>query len=159
MIVEVPITKVSRDQFWEVNEGGRPPRTWQAVGAELCGNVTCIKLIGNQQSDDWDRPRADHAAWRRRDTVWLKPQVWVAQKVERVIERRDPAHRDPTQRSTVRYELDSSLRYPGRLLDDRRQEILKAKKTQEDARPAAGAASPIPAPDRRAAAQDRLSPG
>ena len=135
MVVEAPITKVGRDQFWEVNEPGRPPRTWQVAGAESCDGFTCIKVVGNQQSDDWDRPRADHTAWRRRDTVWLKPKLWVAQKVERVIERRAPARRDPTQRTTVRYELASSPKYPGRLLDDRRQEILKAKKFQDDAQP------------------------
>ena len=134
VVLEAPITKVGRNQFWEVNEEGRPPRTWQVMGAEPCGGVTCIKLTGNQQSDDWDRPRADHTAWRRRDTVWLMPQLGVAQKVERVIERREPARRDPTQRTVLRYELESKLRYPGRLLEDRKQEILKAKKFQEDGR-------------------------
>jgi hypothetical protein len=105
------------------------------VGTESCNGITCIKLSGTQQSDDWDHPRADHTAWRRRDTIWLLPQLGLAQKVERTIERRDPARRDPTHRTVVRYELDSRLKYPGRLLEDRRQEILKAKKFQEDARP------------------------
>ena len=135
MVVEAPVTKVRPDQLWDVSDPGRPPRTWRVVGPERCGNVTCVKLVGTQQSDDWDRPRADHAAWRRRDTVWLRPQLWIAQRVERVSERRDPAHRAPTQRTTVRYELDSNLTYPGRLFEDRRREIVMAKKTQDDARP------------------------
>ena len=135
VVVEARITKVRRDQFWEINEEGRPPRTWQVAGPESCNGITCIKLIGNQQSDDWDRPRGDHSAWRRRDTLWLLPRLGVAQKVERVIERREPARRDPTHRTTVRYELESRLPYPGRMLEDRRQEILKAKKFQDDARP------------------------
>jgi len=136
IVVEAPITKVGINQFWEVNEEGRPPRTWQVLGTESCNGITCIKLLGTQQSEDWDRPRADHTAWRRRDTVWLKPQLGLAQKVERVIERREPARRDPTHRTTVRYELASTLKWPpGRLLEDRRQEILKTKKFQEDAGP------------------------
>jgi hypothetical protein len=135
MVVEAPLTKVARNQFWDINEAGRPPRTWQVVGPEVCNGSTCIKLVGTQQSDDWDRPRGDHAAWRRRDTVWLLPQLGVAQKVERVIEHRQPVRRDPTHRATVSYDLVSPFKYPGRLLDDRRQEILKAKKFQDEARP------------------------
>ncbi len=124
LVVEAPVSKVSRNQFWEVNEEGRPPRTWQVAGNEACAGITCVKLIGTQQSDDWDRPRGDHTAWRRRDTVWLIPQLGVAQKVERVIERRDPALRDPSERATVRYELESRLKYPGQFLAERRQEVL-----------------------------------
>jgi peroxiredoxin len=135
VVVEAPLTKVGRGQFWEVNEEGRPPRTWQFVGTEPCSGVTCVKLVASQQSDDWDRPRADHTAWRRRDTLWLMPQLGVAQKVERVIERREPARRDPTQRITVRFEMESRLKYHGDLLEDRRQEILKAKKFLDDAQP------------------------
>jgi peroxiredoxin len=135
IVVETKIARLGRDQFWEINEEGRPPRTWQVAGPESCNGITCVKLIGNQQSDDWDRPRGDHTAWRRRDTVWVLPKLGVAQKVERVIERRQPARRDPTDRTTVRYELESRLPYPGRMLEDRRQEILKAKRFQDDARP------------------------
>lgn len=133
--VEAPLTKVSKNGFWPVNEEGRPPRTWTVVGNEVCGGISCIKLVGEQQSEDWDRPRADRAAWRRRDTVWIAPQLGVAQKVERVVERREPGRREPTQRGTVRYELESRLQYPGKLLEDRRQEIVKAAKFQEEARP------------------------
>ncbi len=134
-LVEAPLAKMSRHQFWEVNEEGRPPRTWQVAGLEVCNGVTCIKLLGSQQSDDWEQPRADRTAWRRKDTLWLSPQIGVAQRVERVIERRDPARRDPTHRSTVRYDLESRLKYPGRLFEDRRNEILKAKRFYDDARP------------------------
>jgi peroxiredoxin len=47
--------------------------------------------------------------------------------VERVIERREPAHLSPTQRSVARFELESSLQYPGQLYDDRQREILLAR--------------------------------
>jgi peroxiredoxin len=102
-------------------------------GLETAGGVTCVKLVGRQQSLDWDEPRADQTAWRRRDTVWINPQLGVAERVERVVERRDPARRDPTHRLSVTYALTSRLRYPGRLLDDRKQEILKAKRFHDDA--------------------------
>ena len=63
------------------------------------------------------------------------PQLNVALKVERVVERRDPAHNVPTHRMTVRYELESKLRYPGRMFDDRQREILALRKFQEEAAP------------------------
>jgi peroxiredoxin len=56
----------------------------------------------------------------------------VAQKVERVVERREPLRQLPTHRATVRYELERSPRYPGKLFDDRRQEVLKACQFQDE---------------------------
>ena len=134
-VVETPVLKVGLNQVWEVSDPGRPPRTWRVMGTELCNGVTCVKLTGAQQSEDWDRPRGDHTAWRRIDATWIHPQLGVAQKVERTIERRQPAHVGPTERTTVRFELDSRPVYPSRLRDDRRQEILKAKKFQDEAAP------------------------
>jgi peroxiredoxin len=131
-IPEVPPGRIARKDSWEVAEPGRPTRTWQLVGAEVVGGITCVKLVAEQQSDDWNHPRPDRAAWRRRDTLWLSPQLFVAQKVERVIERREPLRPQPTQRSTVRYELESRLRYPGKLFEDRRQEIARVKQLQEE---------------------------
>lgn len=135
MLVEFPIVRIGKNAYWEVNEEGRPPRTWQLLGSEACGGVQCLKLAGQQQSEDWDRPRADSTAWRRRDVVWISPQLGVAQKVERTIERRDPARREPTQRIVARYELESRLRYPGKLFEDRAQEILKARRFHDEAQP------------------------
>ncbi len=133
--VEAPPQRLTKNMLWEVNEESRPPRTWQVAGVEAVAGVTCVKLIGQQQSADWDRPRADQTAWRRRDIVWIAPQQGVAQKVERTIERRDPARRDPSSRTVVQYELQSRFVYPGRLYEDRKQEIQKARRFQEDAAP------------------------
>jgi peroxiredoxin len=131
--LELPVTPVSRNQVWEVGEDGRPPRSWQVIGTELCNGTTCVKLAGQQQSSDWDQPRGDHTAWRRRETVWLSPQLGIAYRVERVIERREPNRRDPTHRLEVRYELDRRVGYTNRLFEDRQQEIMKALKFREDA--------------------------
>jgi peroxiredoxin len=79
--------------------------------------------VGVQQSADWDHPRADSTAWRRTDTVWLVPRGGYACRLERVVERREPARRDPSQKSITRYELESSLQYPGQLWEDRQREI------------------------------------
>lgn len=134
-LVEVPLIRVAKGAFWEVNEEGHPVRNWQIVGTEACAGVTCVKLVAGQQSPDWDHPRADQTAWRRKDVIWLAPQPNVALKVERTIERRDPAHQHPTHKATVRYELESKLRYPGKMFDDRQREITALKKFQDEAAP------------------------
>ena len=130
--VDAPASRVGRGAFWEVAEEGQPPRSWQLQGTETCVGSPCVKLLGQQQSDDWDRPRADSTAWRRRDVVWLALQTGVAVKVERTVERRDPARREPSHRTLTSYTLESRLRYPNKLFDDRKQEILLARKLADD---------------------------
>lgn len=125
-VTVVPSSKVGRESSWDVLEDGRPNLRWQVVGIESTGGLSCIKLTGLQQTDDWNKSRADHTAWRRRETLWLHPQLLVAQKVERIIEERDPARETPTHRLTVRYELESHLKFPNVLFQERRQEVLKA---------------------------------
>jgi peroxiredoxin len=134
-LVPAPPVKVGRNANWQVGETGQPAQRWQVEGTEACSGLTCIKLTAVRQSEDWNTPRADQSAWRRRDTVWLHPQLFVAQKVERIIERRDPARDAPTFRTVVRYELDSRLKYPGILFNERKNEALKAAKFHEDAQP------------------------
>lgn len=133
--VKVPSGRAAADGNWETGELGRPPCAWRTAGADTVNGASCIKLIGTQQSEDWDKPRADRLAWKRTDTVWLAPRVGVAYRVERTIERRAAAHREATQKSTLRFELDSSLQYPGPLYDDRRQEIAQAHAFAEAAAP------------------------
>jgi len=117
--VEVPRARVGVQDSWLVGEDGRPPRTWRVAGVEVVTGANCVKLVGVQQSEDWDRPRGDSTAWQRRDTVWLSPQLGIAYRVERVVERRDPLRKEPTHRAVLRYDLDSRLTYTGRLFDDR----------------------------------------
>jgi hypothetical protein len=132
-ILELPKLPVQGNNPWFINEEGRPPWRWEILGTAMCSGTSCVKLFGEQVSEDWDRPRADQTAWRRRDTIWLAPQLGVAYRVERVIERRDPARRDPTHRLTVRYELESRIKYPGKFFEDRQDEIEKAVKFRQEA--------------------------
>jgi hypothetical protein len=133
--IEVPRGSVGAGRAWEVAEDGRPPRAWKTAGTETVNGISCLKLVGVQQSDDWERPRADRTAWRRQDTVWVSPRLGVAYRVERIIDRREPAHNEPTLRSVSRYELESSLQYPAQLFTDRRREIVQARSFAESAAP------------------------
>jgi peroxiredoxin len=133
--VEVPHERVDREHPWQANEPGRPPRFWQIAGSDRIDNTLCLKLAGTQQSEDWDKPRADSTAWMRTDTVWLAPSLGFAYRVERKIVRRDPFRNQPTQQSLLRYDLLSRLTYPSKLYDDRRREIMQAHRFAEEAAP------------------------
>jgi peroxiredoxin len=123
---ELPRTRPTVGQTWETTEPNRPVMAWKLVGPETAGGQPCVKLVAVQQSDDWDRPRADRPAWRRVETVWVSPRTGLATRVERVIEQREPARTEVARKSVLRYELDSDLVYPARLAEDRRQEIQQA---------------------------------
>jgi hypothetical protein len=125
--VEAPKYRVGADQTWATAEDGRPAHTWKVAGSEVTGGVRCVKLVGVQQTEDWDKPRADHTAWRRTDTVWLDTAQGIAYRVERVIEQRAPAHKEPTLKSVLRYERETNLQYPRQLFEDRRREVQQAK--------------------------------
>jgi peroxiredoxin len=124
--VALPGGRVRVGQEWLAVEGDRPPLTWRAAGNDMAGGNSCIKLVGEQKSDDWDRPRADHTAWHRQDTVWLVPQLGLVYRLEREIQRREPAQREATQRSVLRIEMESNFQLSGYADDSRRQEITQA---------------------------------
>src|SRR5262249_26192482 len=93
--VELPRGRVGLNQSWLTGEAGRPPRAWKAAGTERVNGPMCLKITGLQQSEHWDRPRADRAAWRREDVVWLSLRAGFACRVERTILRREPARQEP----------------------------------------------------------------
>jgi hypothetical protein len=126
MFVELPSGRLALGQTWDAMEDRQPPCTWRVTGMDVVKGVRCYKLTGVRQSEDWDRPRGDSIAWRRTDTVWHAAQTGLAAKVERLIERRPPSSREPTDHATLTYELASSLVYTGHLYDDRRREIQQA---------------------------------
>jgi len=137
-LVEVPATRVRGDSSWLATEPGRPARAWRVAGTEVISSTLCVKLVGEQQSTDWDRPRADSTAWWRRDTVWLAPQLGIAYRVEREIKRRDPARSTPTYQSITRYERDNRLTYTGKLFEDRSTEARQAQRFFQEATPLLG---------------------
>jgi peroxiredoxin len=134
-VLEVPATRVGPGSSWMTAEPGRPARTWRVAGTEVVCSTMCVKLVGEQQSADWDRPRANTTAWWRRDTVWIAPQLGIAYRVEREIKRREPLHSRPTYQSLLRYERDTRLTYPGKLFEYRRDEALQARRFADEAAP------------------------
>jgi peroxiredoxin len=135
MFTEVPAGRLIPDVPWTVEEPGRPPHTWRFAGSEMINGTSCFKLVGEQKSEDWDRPRGDHTAWIRTDTVWVSARLGVACQLEREIKRREPARDKPYYVSKLRCNLESSLQYPGATFDQRRTEIQQARAFAESAAP------------------------
>jgi peroxiredoxin len=120
--VELPAVKAASATEWTTAEAGGPHQ-WRMTGAEAVEGQACVKLLGVQQSEDWEHPRGGRTACRRHDTVWLSPPMGVAVRYERVVERREATSPEPVQRATASFQLESSLIYPGQLFRDREAEI------------------------------------
>lgn len=133
--VEAPLRRLAELESWQTVEQGRPARSWRVEGVEVVNGNRCVKLVGQQQSEDWEKPRGERTAWRRSDTVWLTPHGGYAYKVERTIERREAGRPETTQRSLLKYELDSSLQYPAQLFEDRRRDITQVQNWSETLTP------------------------
>jgi hypothetical protein len=134
-LVEVPKQAIGVGRSWYIEEDGRPVHRWTIAGTEPVNGTTCVKLVGVQQSDDWDRPRADRVAWWRQDTAWVAPRLGVAYKVERLIKRREPAHKEPFYQSVLAYQLETRGEYPRQISDDLRREVRQTRDLAEAAAP------------------------
>lgn len=126
MFLEVPPGGITMGDIWETTESGAPVARWRATGRETIQGIPCLKIEGEQATPEWQLPRADRPAWRRSETVWLGLRNGVAARVERKLERREPARDATTETRVVRYELDSSIQYPASLLADRTRDIDQA---------------------------------
>jgi peroxiredoxin len=133
-VLEVPPGARSAGQTWDLEEAQRPPVRVRLVGQEGVGNLACVRLELEQKSPEWSDPRGDRAAWRRTETLWVHPRLGVVQRLHRILEGREPAHKAATYRLTTHYELESSLRYEGMILEDRRREILAIRQFEESVR-------------------------
>ena len=133
MVVELPPGKLRPGEPWESVEKDLPPLIWSVKGKEVLQGMACLMLHGEQKTETWDKPRADQGAWRRVDKIWLSQRTGLAAKVERVIEKREPARQEIAEKTTVRYELDSSLQYPGPLFEDRVRDVDLTLKLSQNA--------------------------
>jgi len=130
-VVPSPPGAIAIGKSWNVQEPGQPLCKYRLDGEEIIGSTTCLRVIMDQQSDDWSQPRADSTAWRRRDTLWVMPRLGIAYRVKREVQRREPAHRDPTYLLVTEYDMDSSLEYKGNFFEERRREVLEIKQLEE----------------------------
>lgn len=116
--------------FWENAEPGRLPRRFLWMNDDA--NPSHVVIKGEQQSIDWEHPRADSTGWRRTDKLTFTSKATLPAKVERTIERRAPAHQNVTGRIITEYELVKQEVLEGPLFDERRRDIQQIKLYQEE---------------------------
>jgi hypothetical protein len=102
MVVELPPGKMRPGESWETSEGDGPVTLWEVKGKEVLQGNACVVLLGEQKTETWDKPRADRGAWKQVDKVWISQRTGLAAKVERTLEKREPARQDVAERGVVR---------------------------------------------------------
>ncbi|CAN5296912.1 hypothetical protein BH10PLA2_BH10PLA2_06200 [soil metagenome] len=135
VFVEFPEGPLKPQQWWRTGDELRPDRTWRFLGIDEVHGIGCLKVEGVQQSDTWEKPRADRPAWRRKDSIWLSRRWGVATRVDRTIELREAAHVNPTQRCRVLFDLQGPTPHPTQLLEPIKKEIAQAKAFAKQAAP------------------------
>ena len=138
MVVELPPGKMRQGESWETSEGDGPVTLWEVKGKEVLQGNACVVLLGEQKTETWDKPRADRGAWKQVDKVWISQRTGLAAKVERTLEKREPARQDVAERVVVRYELDSSVQYPKPLYEDRVKDVEQTLKLASGVEPLMG---------------------
>lgn len=134
-LLELPAARVKPGQKWTLTAQNQPPRHAVVRGPASVSGVPCVHVEVHQQSDDWDQPRADRTAWRISERIWIGLRQGFVQRVERIVERRAPAHREVTHRIVTEYDLESQLRYDGLFFEDRRRDIQLTLQIEEQLRP------------------------
>lgn len=138
MVLELPPGKMRPGEPWETQNGDGPVTRWEVKGREVLQGTACVVVGGEQKTDTWEKPRADRGAWRRVDKIWVNQRTGIATKVERTIEKREPARQDVAERTVVRYELDSSVQYPKPLYEDRVKDVEQTLKLAQASEPLLG---------------------
>lgn len=132
LFVGLPLDSTQAADGWKSQEVGRPDWNWKLVGREGVQGARCVVIEGTQTPPEWDKPRADRQAWRRKARAWISTTTGLVHRLEKSYERRDAARDYVSLRTTFRMELDSTLGYPGQLFEDRKREVLMAFQTQEE---------------------------
>jgi peroxiredoxin len=126
LFVPLPDGQLQPGKAWEVAEEKRPSLNYRLEGSESIKGARTWKTLVLQQTDDWEALKIDRPAWRRGEAIWVSAQYGWTARLERVIEKRDPQSGEVGFRSKLLLEQVGRLTYPGRLSEDRREEIAAA---------------------------------
>lgn len=127
-ILPLPSQLPEAGKKWEMAESGRLPRrfSWMPM------SDSSFEVCGDQESIDWQRPRADSTAWRRTDKLLFASKATLPTKIERLIERRAPAHQHVTSRIVTEYELIWQETLSGPMLEERQRDIQQLRRLQDE---------------------------
>lgn len=126
LFVALPEGKLEADHVWGITENQRPDLKLKLDGSDSVRGVRAWKIVALQQTEDWDALKIEQPVWRRGESIWIAAQHGWITRVERTIEKREPQTGDVSFRSKLALDHVGRMTYPGRLGEDRRQEISAA---------------------------------
>lgn len=122
-MVELPRAVLGERTRWMVPDLGRPLKQWELVGPAAVGGTPCVCIRSVQESEDWQRPRADQTAWQIKEQVYVSSRTGYTHRLERTLVRRSPARQEPDYQATTVFDLESCLTYDGSFLSQRRRDV------------------------------------
>jgi peroxiredoxin len=126
MFVEFPDKPLKPDVVWSREDADRPIVSWKVADSVSFRGQLGHKLVAEQKSEGYYSERVRQPEWRRLDTLTILPANGFASRVERVIERREPDVQDLAFRSVLALELQGRLVLSGRLLEERKDEVVQS---------------------------------
>lgn len=117
--LEVPREVVSIGSKWVVRPEGQPIIRCQVVGSEPMLSTNCVKVIADQESQNWTAESVSVTAWNNRTVLWIDPRSGVVQRVERTFRHRNSGDSSTGRTILTEYERTSDLRYHGPILQER----------------------------------------
>lgn len=128
MFVPLPETetKWKVGATWNHEEPDRPTTTWKITDQDSFRSQSAWKVIGSQKTTHYYTDRIRQAEWRREDRLTVLPNLGVAARIERIVERREPDADEIAFRSVLNLEQQGRITYSGRLFEERRDEAINA---------------------------------
>ena len=130
-LVELPNEAVTVGQEWTRKRPGQPITRCEVEGTENVLGVRCVKVVAEQQSDDYEGVRGPgYDAWRSVTSYWCDPKSRTVMKVRRDYRIRPAGAEAATRRIVADYTQASNVRYHGETLSHRVSDFTAAYDAQ-----------------------------
>ncbi|HVK11466.1 MAG TPA: hypothetical protein VM597_22035 [Gemmataceae bacterium] len=126
MFAEFPDKPLKPGVVWSREDEDRPVVSWKVADATSYRGQLGFKVVGEQKTDGYFAEHVRQPEWRRQETLTVLPANGFASRFERVIERRDPEAQELAYRSVLKLEVSGRVVYSGRLLEERKDEVVQA---------------------------------
>lgn len=130
--IEAPTQPLVTGGSWIVRKSGQPIIKCSIAGSERLANLTCAKVVCEQESQNWSAKTIATPAWSCVTTAWIGPKDGIAQRVSREFLIRSPGAEKPERKVVVRYDQISSVRFHGPIFQERVDDFRAAQKAQSE---------------------------
>lgn len=108
LFLPLPLAAAHVGDTWDTAEPNRPPVVWSAKQTAVWNGRRVADVIGLQQTDGYDTPKAARLGWQRTEAVCVSPTDGVVTTLARTVVRREGTERVGSVATTL--ELQPSTR-------------------------------------------------